>query len=55
MTISSAEINPQIIVQGGAYFQKPSHISDEDYMNVIKKSAKKGYGVLMVIFLLKFR
>lgn len=41
----------RIIVQGGAYYQKPRHhgnISDEEYMNVIKEAARNGNAVLRV-------
>ena len=43
------------MVQGGAYFQKPSNITNEDYLDVIKTSAKKGYEVLTVIFFMKMQ
>ncbi|XP_028393466.1 isoaspartyl peptidase/L-asparaginase-like [Dendronephthya gigantea] len=47
----SAMTTPQIIVQGGAYWQKPRdtslEISDDEYKNILKESAKTGYAILM--------
>ncbi|XP_028393339.1 isoaspartyl peptidase/L-asparaginase-like [Dendronephthya gigantea] len=49
-TASRSEFIPQIIVQGGAYSQKPHHmcisIKDNEYLEIIKDSAKAGNNIL---------